>query len=95
MNLRRRTSFSSEDLNVLLAAGQGERAVFLPARTARQPVAESLVALANADGGTLVLGVAPRGTMQAGTDVKALRDLAARCRSADRSAVDPAQPADD
>ena len=57
MNLRRRTNFTSEDLNVLLAAGQGERAVFLPARTARQPVAESLVALANADGGALVLGL--------------------------------------
>lgn len=75
MNIRRRTNFTSEDLNEVLAAGQGDRAVFLPVRTARQPVAESLVALANADGGTLVLGVAPRGAVQPGADVKALRDL--------------------
>ncbi len=75
MNIRRRTNFTIEDLNALLAAGQGEGAVFLPARTARQPAAESLVALANADGGTLVLGVAPRGAVQAGADVNALRDL--------------------
>ena len=38
-------------------------------------MAESLAALANADGGALVLGVALRGTVQTGADAKALRDL--------------------
>ncbi len=75
MNLRRRTIFSSEDLQALLAGGQGERAVFLPARTARQAVAEGLAALANADGGALLLGVSPRGAIQPEVDGPALRNL--------------------
>jgi ATP-dependent DNA helicase RecG len=75
VNIRRRTAFTVEDLNALLAGGQGERAVFLPARTGRQVVAEGLAALANADGGSLLLGVAPRGSVQAGADAKALREL--------------------
>jgi ATP-dependent DNA helicase RecG len=75
MNIRRRTNFTTEDLSALLAGGPGDRAVFLPARTGRQVVAEGLAALANADGGTLVLGVAPKGTVQGGADPAALRDL--------------------
>jgi ATP-dependent DNA helicase RecG len=75
VNIRRRTVFTVEDLNALLAGGQGERAVFLPARTGRHVVAEGLAALANADGGALLLGVAPRGSVQAGADAKVLREL--------------------
>jgi ATP-dependent DNA helicase RecG len=76
MNIRRRTIFTGEDLDALLAGGQGERVVFLPARAGRQAVAESLAALANADGGTLVLGLSARGSVQAGADLPALRELA-------------------
>jgi ATP-dependent DNA helicase RecG len=75
MSIRRRTNYSSDDLAALLAGGPGERSVFLPARTGRQVVAESLAALANADGGAVVLGVSARGAPQAGIDVQALRDL--------------------
>lgn len=76
MNVRRRSSFSVEDLKALLAAGAGENAAFLPARSARQALAETLVALANADGGVVLLGVSPRGAVQPGIDPAALRDLA-------------------
>ena len=76
MNIRRRSVFSHEDLHALIAAGAGERAAFLPARTSRQALAETLAALANADGGVVLLGVSPRGAVQGGADVTALRDLA-------------------
>jgi ATP-dependent DNA helicase RecG len=38
-------------------------------------LAETLAALANADGGVALLGVAPRGAVQSGADAPALRDL--------------------
>jgi ATP-dependent DNA helicase RecG len=76
MNIRRRSYFSSEDVSALLAAGAGANIAFLPARTARQTLAETLAALANADGGVVLLGVSPRGAVQPGADAPALRDLA-------------------
>jgi ATP-dependent DNA helicase RecG len=75
MSIRRRTNLSSDEMAALLAGGPGERAAFLPARAGRHAVAESLAALANADGGTLALGVSPRGAAQPSADVVALRDL--------------------
>ena len=42
MNIRRRNVFSHEDLHALIAAGAGERAAFLPARTSRQALAETI-----------------------------------------------------
>ena len=76
MNIRRRSYFSSEDLSALLAAGAGANVAFLPARTTRPALAETLTALANADGGVVLLGVSPRGAVQGGADAPALRDLA-------------------
>ncbi len=75
MNIRRRTTFSSTEVQALLAAGQNEHIIFLPVRAARATVAENLAALANANGGVLLLGVSPRGNVQSGMDVQALRDL--------------------
>lgn len=76
MNIRRHNFFSSEDLSSLLTAGPSARTAFLPARTSRQTLAETLAALANADGGVVLLGVSPRGSVQAGADAPALRDMA-------------------
>jgi ATP-dependent DNA helicase RecG len=76
MNIRRRNFFSTDDLSALLAAGASEHAAFLPARTARQALAETLAALANGDGGVVLLGVSPRGAVPPGADAPALRDLA-------------------
>ncbi len=48
-------------LDNLLAAGPGERAAFLPANPAPARLAETLVALANAHGGLVLIGVSPSG----------------------------------
>lgn len=51
----------TNDLRPLLAAGQGERVIFVPAAGAPARLAESLVALANAHGGVLLIGVSAAG----------------------------------
>lgn len=45
----------------LVAAGPGERLAFVPPKTGPARLAEHLAALANAHGGTALLGVAPNG----------------------------------
>lgn len=45
----------------LLAAGPGERVAFAGAQTSPPRLAESLIALANAHGGVLVVGITPNG----------------------------------
>lgn len=76
MNIRRRSFFSSEDLNALLAGGASQRTAFVPARTSRTALAETLAALANSDGGVVLLGVSAKGIVQPEADPAALRDLA-------------------
>lgn len=51
------TSVLEQTLPALLRSGPGPRAVFLGARASERKIAEALAALANANGGVLVLGV--------------------------------------
>ncbi len=54
-------ALSPEELERALAGGPGERVVFMPANPAPARLAEALVALANAHGGMVLLGVTPSG----------------------------------
>lgn len=54
----------AEELARLLAAGPGERVAFAPAGVSPAKLAETLVALANAHGGAVLLGVAVTGKPQ-------------------------------
>ena len=77
MNLRRRFMPVSEDeLNEYLSSGPSERVAFVPARSSANTVAETLAAMANADGGLVLLGVTAKGTVQTAVDVNSLRDAA-------------------
>ncbi len=74
MRLRNRT-MHADDLLPYLAGGPSERVAYLPAKSARQTVAETLAAMANAGGGIAILGVTAKGTPQGAVDGAALRDL--------------------
>jgi ATP-dependent DNA helicase RecG len=77
MKLRRRFLPVTEDqLNDYLAAGATERVAFLPARSSVSTVAETLAAMANADGGLVLLGVTAKGSVQRIADADRLRDAA-------------------
>ena len=77
MNLRRRFIPVSEDeLNGYLSSGPTERVAFIPARSSANTVAETLAAMANADGGSVLLGVTAKGAVQTTVDVNSLRDAA-------------------
>jgi ATP-dependent DNA helicase RecG len=75
MNLRRHARVAPAEVHAYLAGGQNERVAFLPARSTKANVAETLVALANADGGVAILGVSLKGVPQPDVDVTALREL--------------------
>ncbi|MCD6290077.1 MAG: putative DNA binding domain-containing protein, partial [Anaerolineae bacterium] len=55
------TQPTADDVRSWLADGQGEAVVFAPASVSSRALAETLVALANAHGGVLLLGVTRRG----------------------------------
>jgi len=74
MRLRNRT-MQADDLRPHLAGGPSERVAFLPARSSRQVLAETLAAMANAGGGMVLLGVTAKGTPQGAIDSSTLRDL--------------------
>ena len=74
MRSRNRT-MQADDLRPYLAGGPSERVAFLPARSSRQVVAETLSAMANAGGGIALLGVTAKGAPQDAADSGALRDL--------------------
>lgn len=57
-------SFGGEEPTALLARGQGERVAFLPANPSPARLAETLVALANAHGGLVLIGVSGSGKAQ-------------------------------
>ena len=75
MTLRRFAAMTEAELQALLREGPHAQAAFFPAKTNKQALAETLAALANADGGVVVLGVTSRGAPQAGSDHQALREL--------------------
>jgi ATP-dependent DNA helicase RecG len=73
--IRRNAAASVAEVESYLQAGQESRVAFLPAKTGKQPLAETLAALANADGGAVLLGVTARGALQDDVDARALREL--------------------
>jgi ATP-dependent DNA helicase RecG len=56
-----RPAWPAEDLTRLLSAGPGERLAFAPAATNPTKLAETLIALANAHGGHLLVGITAAG----------------------------------
>jgi ATP-dependent DNA helicase RecG len=68
---------AAEDVAQLLAAGQSEQLAFLPASASPARLAETLVALANAHGGWVLIGVSASGRLT-GTEDEALGDAALR-----------------
>ena len=73
---RLQPTLQSEEVAAHLEAGASDRVAFLAAKTATKPLAETLAALANANGGLALLGVSPKGMVQKDVDVNALRDAA-------------------
>jgi ATP-dependent DNA helicase RecG len=73
---RLQPTLQSEEVAAHLAAGASDRVAFVPAKTATKPLAETLAALANANGGVVLLGVSSKGMVQREFDVNALRDAA-------------------
>jgi ATP-dependent DNA helicase RecG len=76
MNYPRRQGATPAELRACLDAGESERVAFVSARTATSAVAETLAAMANANGGLVFLGVTAKGKIQADNDGAALRDKA-------------------
>lgn len=72
---RQSTGLRTEEVLALLDAGQNERVAFLPAKVTARTVAETLVSLANANGGVALLGVTSSGALQKGIDAPTLCDL--------------------
>jgi ATP-dependent DNA helicase RecG len=61
MIIRRSNQLSADAVRELIAAGSGERIALLPVKATRPQVTETLVALANNNGGTLLLGLSAKG----------------------------------
>ncbi len=68
-----RTPWSAAELGLLLAGGPGERVAFAPSASAPARLAENLVALANAHGGALLIGVSANGKVLGVEDPDATR----------------------
>ena len=65
------------EISALLQQGKGQEIDFKPERTTLSKLAESLIALANARGGTVLIGVDPKGdTLQGLQDAEAARSKA-------------------
>ena len=76
MMLRRRMdAMSPPEAAQLLADGQSARVAFLTAKSSSRTVAETVSALANANGGVVLLGVTQKGSVQRANDALALSDL--------------------
>ncbi len=69
-----RGTISAAELAKLLGGGQTDRVAFLSATAAQPAIAETLAALANANGGLVVLGVSAKGAAQKISDLPALRE---------------------
>lgn len=71
---RLQRTLTDEELFQILDSGATDRTAFLPARTATRTLAETLVALANANGGMAIVGVSAKGQVQKDLDTTALRE---------------------
>ena len=75
MSLTRRSGLITEaELVERLQNGPAQNTVFLSAKSAQLAIAETLSAMANADGGVLLLGVTARGAVQQDVDVRQVRE---------------------
>ncbi len=77
MITRRQSNFNEETLNPLIKEGASDRLALLAAKNSARNVAETLAAMANADGGLAVLGVTHSGTPQKNIDSKLLLQMVA------------------
>ena len=69
-----RGTLSAAELAKLLSDGQTDRVAFLSATAAQQTIAETLAAMANANGGLVILGVSAKGAAQKINDLPTLRE---------------------
>jgi ATP-dependent DNA helicase RecG len=76
MRQRQQPTLQSQEVTDYLAAGMSDRVAFVPAKSAPRALAETLAALANANGGVALLGVSVKGSLQKDFDVNGLRDAA-------------------
>ncbi len=76
MIFQREPAITTEQLSQALADGPSERIAFVAAKTPPKTVAETLAAMANANGGMVLLGVNVRGLAQKDNDANALQELA-------------------
>ena len=76
MTIRRSNQLSADSVRELIAAGAGARIALLPVKATRPQVTETLVALANGDGGTLLLGLSAKGVAGRDHDAGTLAELA-------------------
>jgi ATP-dependent DNA helicase RecG len=67
-------TLGDEELTHYLDAGPSDRIAFVPPRVSTRTLAETLAALANANGGVVLLGVGAKGTLAKELDGAALRE---------------------
>lgn len=70
-----RAVISADELREVVQSGQSDHAAFLSAKISARRLAETLAALANANGGIALLGVTASGGFQQDVDAAALREL--------------------
>ncbi len=78
MILRRHAVLNATHIEATLRQGQSESVIFLSGRSSGRTVAEHLSALANADGGLLILGVTAKGGVQKEADPDLMAETAAQ-----------------
>ncbi len=78
MILHRHAVLNPTHIEATLRQGQSDSAIFLSGRSAGRTVAEHLSALANADGGLLILGVTAKGGVQKEADPDLMAETAAQ-----------------
>jgi ATP-dependent DNA helicase RecG len=71
---RRFAAMPEEDVLAYLTNGQNDHVAFLPANVKHESIAETLAAMANANGGLLFLGVTAKGAPQKNANLDALRE---------------------
>lgn len=75
MNIRRRySSITTAEVTGYLESGQSDHIAFLTAASKHELIAETLAAMANANGGVVLLGVSAKGTPQKNSDPLTLRE---------------------
>ena len=82
---RLQPSLHAEEVAAYLEAGPSDRVAFVPAKVATKPLAETLAALANANGGLALLGRDEQGSCAKGERCQRF----ARCSDSSRAVDGP------